>query len=1120
MNVLEKLDYHSTKNSDGIAYRFLTDGENEEVTVTYKELYQSAVKISMYLKKNFAKHSNILVSLPSGIEYIKIIYGILLAEMILIPINTSQENMFNERLASINEDITIDLIITNTQFKIESPVVSSQELLKSSMDQSLVSDKIIIPKNNTAVIQYTSGSTTNPKGVKISLENITENCLNILFILAEFKGPVVSWLPFHHDMCLMGSIFFSLYIGEACTIMSPTHFLRRPVRWLKAISKYKATTSPAPSFGYDWSFQYINDKECTDLDLSSWKYALNGAEFVNYEVIKRFSDKFNAYGFSMSSFLPCYGMAEATLLISGNNGDIKKVDGRINNHKVVLDTYNKIGMQTYVSCGSPIINCKIKVGQTFSKNDLEVGEICISGENVTSGYVSNELPLYEKMFRTGDMGFFYKKELYVLGRQSSMFTLRGQNFFPEDIKACLKKEIRQIDNLESYTFLTDNKIIHVQEVNQKASDLRLISNQIAAEFVKGYGLEVSEILFVRKNSLPKTSSGKIRGNLIKQLYGNDQLKGIEKFIVEKIHVQELKYNELLEVYTRSTYEEIDVDQSLISYGMSSMQIVEFLHQMNQQLFVDLEIEDLQKSIRELTEQIKASWNADKHLTTESSLLNTASSRYKLPNKYRSIWIESAKKKRSYYDFNLAFEVKNISMNKLKEGIETTLNHHPVLFADYHFSTDNLYIHSPIHKHRIKIERKKIAEKKVQKYLENQMKTGIDLKSYNMEFFLIENPERKYFLLRTNHLIVDLWSLQQFIYEVLENCKVNEIIYESKELYFYHYLDHLKHKKIDFEYWRNYLVCSNDFQFDFQNNVNQVLKKDIFQLSIEFSGTIQLLMKKFIDKHSVSENIVFMTLFYTYLSKYFEQENFLMLTAFHGRTSGQSIHTIGNFVEILPFKLAVDKEKKFSEICLEAEKNYIKNLTELSYGYSEVVEKIYFEENKYVNPQIMFSYRKSYVKDTWILEKEHFSSGDMEMTQIIKEDVGSIYDVDLLVETSTAGDTLISLKFNKNKLDQQMMTDIFERFFQFIEEMLTHEDRELENISLISFDEIKLLNEKIVNSEQRYEPEHIALKLLNSMDSNKQKTAVIDGNKEITYGELAASSKKIAAILKKIQEGKR
>ncbi len=357
-----------------------------------------------------------------------------------------------------------------------------------------------IKPEDLAVLQYTSGSTGSPKGVMLTHGNLvrnTEMIMHAFDVRQNSRG--VSWLPTYHDMGLVGGILMPVFSGCTLSLMSPMTFLQQPIRWLRTISNFKGTISGAPNFAYQLCVDKIRDEELEGIDLSSWQTAFNGAEPVRPSTLEQFAKRFEKYGFNRRAFLPCYGMAETTLIVSGGPQhdeplvacfDSRELEG----NRVVEAKLDSQGSRELVGCGQILPGERVIVVHPDTKQVLaadQIGEIWVTSPSVGRGYWEKEEATRETFegytadgagpfLRTGDLGFIYKNQIFVAGRLKDMIIVRGVNRYPQDIE----------QTAESAHDVLQGGLVAAFAIN--ASDReRLI---ICAEVSRKIGVDVSQVI--------------------------------------------------------------------------------------------------------------------------------------------------------------------------------------------------------------------------------------------------------------------------------------------------------------------------------------------------------------------------------------------------------------------------------------------------------------------------------------------------------------------------------------------------------------------------------------------------------------------------------------------------
>jgi acyl-CoA synthetase (AMP-forming)/AMP-acid ligase II len=560
-NFVELTRQHAATSASKTTYTFLRDTGRAftEETSTYSELDYAARNIASHLQKHRCFNQRVLLLYPSGLEFIKAFLGCLYAGAVAVPATLpSKQGQHLKRVFGIIHDADVAVVMTSNAY-IETiktwleeegvnqlPCLATDDLPKDLSNEWVESK---IEPDHLAFLQYTSGSTSEPKGVMVSHKNLLSNEKSIkhgfgLSDTTKFAG----WLPFYHDMGLIGNVLHPLYLGVPAVLMSPMAFLKRPARWLQAISDYRSTCSGGPNFAYDLCTQRVTDEQLAKLDLSSWEVAFNGSEPIRAETLKAFSDRFAITGFSSKAFYPCYGLAESTLFVSGGPKDkiptTITVDSSLleQNEVRVLSTDTESKTRTLVSSGivqdlnMAIVNPETK--ERLAEN--QVGEVWINGDSVAQGYWKLD-ELTEKTFnakifgeeglgyfRTGDLGFFNGGELFITGRIKEVIIINGRNLYPYDIE----REVQAINPVLSRpraAFSVDvgqEELVIVQEINSSLmseAELKEIALRVKQSIGQSFEVQLNNIVFIKQGSLNKTTSGKIQRKLTKNLFLDNKL---------------------------------------------------------------------------------------------------------------------------------------------------------------------------------------------------------------------------------------------------------------------------------------------------------------------------------------------------------------------------------------------------------------------------------------------------------------------------------------------------------------------------------------------------------------------------------------------------------------------
>lgn len=563
--LVELLRHRALHQPDEIGFTFLRDGEHDEVSLTYAQLDQQARAIAAWLQQAGAAGERALLLYQPGLQYIAAFFGCLYAGVTAVPAFPPRPNRPMPRLQTIVADGQVKFALTSSDILqsiqprlAETPNMNELHWLDTdamTLGMEASWQEPAVNADSLAFLQYTSGSTSAPRGVMLSHANLMSN-LDLIYKSfegnKEFKG--VFWLPPYHDMGLIGGILEPLYAGTPTVLMSPASFLQSPFRWLDAISRHRGNVSGAPNFAYDLCVSKISPEQRKTLDLSCWQLAFNGAEPVRQDTLDRFARAFAECGFRREAAYPCYGLAEATLLATGSNRAELPIactvdDDAMRSHRVELLEADRVEGRTLVSSGrSPEEQTVLIVDpQTLTPCPADkVGEIWVKGPSVSRGYwnrpevnartfaahlASGEGPF----LRTGDLGFMQNGELYVTGRAKDLIILHGKNHYPQDIEQTVEESHAAVRQACAAAFSVDADdgecMVVVAEVERSSRHanldeaLQAVRNAIALH----HDIAVATIVLIKTLSIPKTSSGKIQRHLCKERFLAGELEVVAEW---------------------------------------------------------------------------------------------------------------------------------------------------------------------------------------------------------------------------------------------------------------------------------------------------------------------------------------------------------------------------------------------------------------------------------------------------------------------------------------------------------------------------------------------------------------------------------------------------------------
>lgn len=544
--LVDVLRWRAAHQPDHIAYRFLPNGEPPEATLSYAELDRRARAVATGLQCRQRRGDRTLVVCPPGLEFVVAYLGTLYAgavAVVLPPPVPSRAPQFLSRLAAVCRDATPASALTTTrtrdllrpQLPAEHGPIPSVWLATDEPTEADASGWRHPEADGAdlAFLQYTSGSTTEPKGVMVSHGNLIANLRAIERSFAQPPATEsVCWLPPHHDMGLIGGILAPLYLGTAVTLMPPAAFVQRPARWLQAISRVGASASGGPNFAYDQCLRRITPDQCAALDLRSWVVAFTGAEPIRAETLRSFAERFGPWGFRAAAFKACYGLAEATLLVAAAPGRTRPVVRRFRaaelaGHRAVATDEHDAAGTTLVSSGRPAEVVAIVNPETAAPCGTgEIGEIWVSGPSVALGYWNRPAesaltfgqPLVshrEAFLRTGDLGFVVDGELFVTGRIKDLIIIDGANHYPHDLERTVASCHPALGAEACAAFSIEvagreELVVVVSPARRAAMAVADLQRAIRHAVTEHHDLRAHDVVFVKTGRIPTTTSGKVR----------------------------------------------------------------------------------------------------------------------------------------------------------------------------------------------------------------------------------------------------------------------------------------------------------------------------------------------------------------------------------------------------------------------------------------------------------------------------------------------------------------------------------------------------------------------------------------------------------------------------------
>jgi len=632
--VAELLRERAREQPDAIGYDYLTDGETEQLSLTYAAADGRARAVAAALREAGAEPgARALLLLAPGLDYVTAFFGCLYAGVVAVPAYPPDPFRLERtlpRLLAVVEDADPVIALTTEQLlgfvdalAEQAPRLRNLRWVAVDSASEAAGEPVDVDPGSTAFLQYTSGSTAAPRGVLVSHANLLHNLGMIQRCFrTDADSHGVIWLPPYHDMGLIGGLLEPLHSGFPVTLMSPLHFLEQPMRWLRAVSRLGASVSGGPNFAYELCARRATPREVAELDLSSWQVAFNGAEPIRPETLDRFAAVFAPSGFRAEAFLPCYGLAEATLIVSGAAAGVPTPRLRVDRAALMRNAVAAPGTGPdveLVPCGSGAPDQRIVIVDPATGRpcrDGRVGEIWVAGPSVAGGYwrrpeetewvfgarIAGEDARY---LRTGDLGFQQDGRLVVTGRRKDLVIVRGQNHYPHDIELTAERAHPALRTGCSAVFQVrgegvDDRLVLVLEVRRSPEpvDGVGITARVREVVARAHGLHLHAIVMIGAGTIPKTSSGKVQRSLCRARYLAGDLPEVDQLAAAAVAgareatggrhgAVERQLREVVAELLGAPPDVLDPDAPLLAVGLDSLAVVALQHRMETDFGVDL-----------------------------------------------------------------------------------------------------------------------------------------------------------------------------------------------------------------------------------------------------------------------------------------------------------------------------------------------------------------------------------------------------------------------------------------------------------------------------------------------------------------------------------------------------
>jgi amino acid adenylation domain-containing protein len=1184
-NLNELLLWRTEHNSSQLALTFLKDGTEEKTNWTYEELARHAWSIAELLHSSDSSGQPVLLLYPPGADFIAAFWGCLWAGVIAVPVYPPRSNRNLLRLKSVIQDSQARTVLTTgaTLAKIRRFAESDAQLRAL---QYLATDDLVpgstagcnapdITGDSIAFLQYTSGSTSTPKGVMVSHSNLLENQALIQEAFRQHeKSVIVGWLPLYHDMGLIGNLLQPIYVGARCILMSPVAFLEKPVRWLQAITHYRATTSGGPNFSYDLCVNKIKEEELVTLDLSSWELAFNGAEPVRSHTMKQFAEKFGPVGFNSAAFTPCYGLAEATLLVSGGASErgprVLELDANaLGQHKVYPASAGH-GVTRLVGCGRPARDTALTIVDPESllpSRPNQIGEVWVSGRSVARGYwnlpeetrhaFQASLPGDNQgpFLRTGDLGFLHEGELFVTGRLKDLIIIRGRNYYPQDIEETMGAAHPALRLGCGMAFAVDSgdeeRLVVVQEAASRSDDeLEKAIQIIARNIAEVHELTAHAIVLVKTGTVPKTSSGKLQRRACKSDFLNQRLKVLKEWRETASHPQPSRTSPASDLYQPNAVEawviaelsrrtgiqqhEVDVHQPLVNYGLNSLVVIELCHHLQVYFRIEVTASDVFDglTIAEIGNKI------DK----VSPLLgrSRAGQPFTYPLSYgqQALWAlhQMAPESAAYNISRVGRITSPLNVKALRHAFQAVVDRHASLRATF-AETPEGPVQQVAGTAEVSFEifdARNWSSENIEKALVRQACQPFSLAHGPLfRARLYTRSENDHLLQITiHHISADYWSLTLLLDEIGR-------LYEAYCGNTEPQLAPVEHGYADFVEWQREKVSGSggkrlaDFwkeelsgelaplslPADHARPPVQTFHGSSFPLKLEASLTQKL--KTFSVAEQTTLFATLLAAFQVLLYRLTSQKQLAVGCPVAGRPRAEFTNTVGYFVNTVPLLAEIQPRQSFTGFLSQVRQKVLRAFAHDQFPFSLMVERLGAGRDPSISPiyQAAFVFQQNYgsrsddfVRFALGQPEARLTLGGLQLESVAMEQRTAQFDLTLTAGEGPEG-LIGAWEYNSDLFDQATIARWAESFSILLEGILANPKAAVSQLPVLSAAEQQSLLQEFNRTEFEYDHDQCLHQLIaQQAEARPANPAVVWGNTELTYAELNARANQMARHL--------
>ena len=1143
--------------------------ETEEHFVSYGELYQGARALLYSLQASgFKKGDEVIFQIDNNRQFMFAFWACILGGMIPVPVTTGTNDEHKLKLFKIWDILKNPKMLASDDFFARLKIFGDKNGLSQQVDimqtrtlslENLAKTDCLgeiekAEENDIAFIQFSSGSTGDPKGVIITHRNVLYDIGSVIrWVNINSEDSGLNWMPLTHDMGLIGTHIKDVIACINQYNIETQLFIRHPSLWIQKASEHKVTLLYSPNFGYKHFLTFFKPEVKKDWDLSKVRLIYNGAEPISYELCDEFLEKLSLYGLKRNSMYTVYGLAEGTIAVTFPRlGDEMRFITLDRNYLNIGDSVREVGKDDARGCsfadeGYPIYDCYVRICD-IANNDMgenKIGYICISGANVTSGYYNNEEATRKAItqdgwLNTGDLGFMRDGRLVITGRAKDVIFVKGQNYYSHDIER-IAQEAEGIDlgkivavGAFNEKIKSDELILFVlfkMKADKFTGTVRILKKLISERM----GIEVSQVIPIK--SIPKTTSGKVQRYKLRESYINgefDTIKNEIEFLLKseaESRPIDLPQNEIQAKLVRIWQEvlgvnKIGIKDNFFELGGDSLKITQTISRIREEFGAELEqtllfenpVLDVLAEIVEKSDKIADDENRIQRLQEKGALpLSYAQQR---------IWfLDRLNENSSQYMLYSGLNIKGtLNYDVLLKSFNTIIERHESLRTSF-FEEDGLPVQTIVDGVGIELPFISLVEKPLENRRQEAMVLAKEEISYPFDLSkaplirgkLLQIEKDEYILiLAAHHIVFDGWSFKILLkeLEILYNSYLQNENYVLPELkisysdYACWQIDRYKENSIQKQlvYWKEKLggkLPVLELPFSKQRPTVQTYKGSNFRCSL--SDELSRKLKKGAEQEGATLYMILLAAFKVLLFKYTGQEDIIIGSPVANRNRSELEPLIGFFTNNLVIRTAFNGNSSFRELLRNVRNVTLEAYSNQDVPFEKIVEELNLERDMSRNPlfQMFFSLQDTPVRSA-SLSGMSISSIDIE---------GDTARFDLSVDINDSGSGLeVNFEFNTDLFDEDSIKRMAGHYTYLLENLTANFETQIKKFDILSSEESKTLLEGWNNTRVDFESDLWIRLFENKVSNNPRAIAVVKGDRQLSYGDLDTRANQLANYL--------